>query len=729
VTDAASREYKYGYDAVDRILTVTDPTSVITQTNTYSPNGVLATVKDARGNITTYAPDGFDRIGKVTYPDATFEQLTFDSNSNVLTGRTRSGNTITNTYDVINRLLTKTPTGEGQVSYTYDLAGRLLTVADPVVSGDPSTGTFTFGYDTAGRVISEKTPDAKIMQYGLDTMNNLTKMTWPDGYYVTRNYDQLNRLTDIYLNGSTTSAAHFGFDQLSRRVSLAFQNGASVGYTYQLNNDLSGLTNTFVGSSVSQTFGYNNVHQITSRSISDSTYSWHPSAASSTTYGTGNNTNGYPTVGGTAYTYDGNGNLKTDGTWTYTYNTENQQTASSKTGTSTSSVIDPLLRQTQKTIGSAKTRFFYAGDTEVADYNGVSGALTNRYIFSDSGNEPLVSVTSAGALSYLHSDQVGSVIALSSPTGAISSKYTYSPFGESAVLSGTTFGYAGQRYDAENGLYYARARHYSPTIGRFMQTDPIGYGDGLNWNAYVNNDPLNGTDPSGLKSMQWSGGVSVNVNNTGEGGGDPCPGGDTGGGPIIIPTINPDDTINGGGGGDLSGQRGKPAPIFPDPFHGSAGVMGPGLGRLTDPLFSSAIVFTALGNLPVGGSMLTADMAAMVAARSAKGIANAGSSAEGAIGSSWIKSGSSGGVTAGKAFSNAVKDAAYAENPTRTCVYCKMEGTGNMVDHAIAKVKGGDATLSNAQITCSHCNLSKGARSYPVTPPPGYVGDWPPGHW
>jgi hypothetical protein len=163
-----------------------------------------------------------------------------------------------------------------------------------------------------------------------------------------------------------------------------------------------------------------------------------------------------------------------------------------------------------------------------------------------------------------------------------------------------------------------------------MQTDPIGYGDGLNWNAYVNNDPLNGTDPSGLGGVPsdgfLKGSATVNVNNTGEGGGDPCPGGDTGGGPIIIPTINPDDTINGGGGGDLSGQRGKPAPMFPDPFHGSAGVMGPGLGRLTDPLFSSAIIFTALGNLPVGGSLLAGDMAAVGAAKTAEELANAGKS-------------------------------------------------------------------------------------------------------
>lgn len=594
VTDAASREYQYAYDAIDRVLTVTDPTNVVTETNVYTPNGELSSVKDARGNITTYTPDGYDRTSKITYPDSTYEQLTYDSNSNVLTFRTRSGNSITNTFDVLNRLSTKAPTSEGQVGYTYDLAGRILTISDPVISGDPSTGTFLFGYDTAGRVISEKTPDAKTTQYGFDLADNLIKMTWPDGYYATRKYDQLNRLTDIYLNGSTTSAAHFGYDQLSRRTSLAYQNGASVGYTYQLNDDLTTLVHNFVGSSISQTFGYNNVHQITSRSLSDATYSWHPTAAASTSYGTGSNTNSYPTIGGTAYTYDGNGNLKTDGTWTYTYNTENQQTASSKTGTATSSVIDPLLRQTQKTIGSAKTRFVYSGDTEIADYNGVSGALTNRYIFGDSGNEPVITVTSAGALSYLHSDQAGSVIAQSGSTGAVSNKYTYSPFGESAALAGTTFGYAGQRYDSENGLYYARARHYSPTIGRFLQADPIGYTDGLNWYAYGGNDPLNATDPSGLVEVEIT--HSIGGNFTGPGGtpDDPGPSG-SGDSPVLIPTITQggdstegtaDECDSGGvGGGDLVGQRGKSDPVVPDPFKGHIGAFGAGIGNVIhDPL-------------------------------------------------------------------------------------------------------------------------------------------------
>jgi len=113
------------------------------------------------------------------------------------------------------------------------------------------------------------------------------------------------------------------------------------------------------------------------------------------------------------------------------------------------------------------------------------------------------------------------------------------------------------------------------------------------------------------------------------------------------------------------------------------------------------------------------------------GVRSGGGGGSGVAGgsSAAVKPGSAGGATAGQRFPEPVRNAAKAENPTATCVYCKMEGTATQVDHAIPRARGGNATLDNAQLACPHCNASKGAGNYPKTPPVGYTGPWPRPDW
>lgn len=532
--DAENRLYQYSYDALNRVSTVTDPTSVVSETRGYSANGKLTSIKDARNFTTNFSLDGFDRPNKTTYPDSTVEQnQVYDANDNLLTYVARSGNTVTRTFDVLNRVATKAATGQPTVTYGFDLAGRLLSASKPVVAGDPSTGLFQQQYDTAGRFFKEIYPDSKAVTFALDSNSNVTKITYADGYFVDRAYDQLNRLTTIKLNGSATAAATFGYNQLSQRTSLTLSSGASVTYAPQLNNDLTSLVNNFVGSSLTHTFGFNKVHQITSDLYSDSTYSWHPSAASTVAYPAASNVNEYPQVGAAVYSYNANGCLTGDGVWTHGYDTENHLLSSSKTGTSLAFVYDPFHRQAQKAVttgSTVKTRYIYSGWQRLADYNGTTGALQNRYVYGSRLDEALIQVTSAGVLTFLHANHQGSIIAKTSATGAVSNKYKYGPSGETAALSGTTFGYTGQRFDSESGLYYYKNRYYSPVIARFLQPDPVGYqidaacgctcaggcNDDttpslLNLYNYVDNDPVNSIDPLGLNSVIYYDALAVSM--------------------------------------------------------------------------------------------------------------------------------------------------------------------------------------------------------------------------
>jgi RHS repeat-associated protein len=509
VIDALSREYQYSYDALDRIHQITDPSLTVSETRLYTNNGLLASVEDANSHTTQYTYDGLDRRNKTIYADASFEQNTsYDANNNVLTFTTRSGNTIVNTYDTLNRLSTKAPTGEGTVTFAYDLANRPLSASKPAVSGDPSTGLFQRVYDSAGRFVQETYPATTIftaeqVTFQLDNNGNVTKLTYADGYFVTRAFDQLNRLTGIKLNGSTTSAVQLAYDELSRRTTLTYSNGASVAYGYQsaIVDDLITELHSFVGASVTLTYGYNADHEINSLAVSDNTYMWHPGAGGTSTYMAANSVNEYPKVGSNSYTYDGNGNLKTDGVWTYTYDTENHLTAVSKTGTSLALLYDPWQRQAQKSVtttGTVKSRYVYSGWQRIADYDGTSGALQNRYVYGTGLDEPLIQVTSGGTLTFYHANHQGSIVAVSSNAGAVTNKNPFGPFGEITTLAGTTFGFTGQRYDPETGLHYYKNRYYSSAIGRFMQPDPVRYVDGLNLYRYAENDPISNIDPLGL---------------------------------------------------------------------------------------------------------------------------------------------------------------------------------------------------------------------------------------
>jgi RHS repeat-associated protein len=112
----------------------------------------------------------------------------------------------------------------------------------------------------------------------------------------------------------------------------------------------------------------------------------------------------------------------------------------------------------------------------------------------------MIDVEDSNATYYYHFDALGSVVALTNSSGSTVELYEYSVYGQVAASDANIpnrFMFTGREFDADTGLYYYRARYYNPEIGRFLQTDPIGYEDGMNWYRYCGNNPGGLTDASG----------------------------------------------------------------------------------------------------------------------------------------------------------------------------------------------------------------------------------------
>jgi RHS repeat-associated protein len=167
-----------------------------------------------------------------------------------------------------------------------------------------------------------------------------------------------------------------------------------------------------------------------------------------------------------------------------------------------------------------------AGVTVRGDMDG-NNRLLRKYVHGPAVDQPICMID-ANETCYYHYDGLGSVIALSDAAGEAAVLYEYSIYGQVAASDPNhpnPFLFTGREFDKETGLYYYRARYYNATIGRVLQTDPIGYGDGMNMYAYCGNNPGIYSDPWGLEhdpyNLPWNRGPAINVQVAFYDGGDP----------------------------------------------------------------------------------------------------------------------------------------------------------------------------------------------------------------
>ena len=222
-------------------------------------------------------------------------------------------------------------------------------------------------------------------------------------------------------------------------------------------------------------------------------------------------------------------------------------------------------------------------------------------------DEPLVWYEGAGTTDrrWLHADERGSITAISNAGGVPIAIDAYDEYGQPKASNIGRFQYTGQQWLPDSAMYYYKARMYVPSIGRFAQTDPIGYENGPNWYVYVGGDPIGRTDPSGLDCI-----ASQAYNNCDHFGTDgdvtiigtrPSP-------PVTVGVFNPFPPVNYSGSSASSGSH----PTVPQNTKPTTPTCGNGLAAKIANVADKVSLYS-------GGLAATSGLAGLVAAPTGAG--------------------------------------------------------------------------------------------------------------
>jgi RHS repeat-associated protein len=476
------------------------------QTLDYGANGQLLSFTDAKGNKTAYTYDGFDRAKTLIYPSKTtpgqvegadYVETYYLANGDVEKQRLRDGQMVSVQYDDLGRLkLQDVPDADRDLTPSYDNLGRVTALTLPGSNAARSVSTV---YDIFGRPTSI-TSAGRTITYEYDPGFLWSRLVYPDGLKIQYDSDILGRITriaEVTASGALVQLlATYAYDDLGRRTSVTYGNGSSTAYSYTPVSQLASLTQNLAGTAndVAFTFQYNAAGQIAAQDRSNDGYVWQNHFNVTRGY-TANGQNQYTAVGTAQPSYDGRGNLKSDGLYQFSYDTAGNFTAAAGPNSMALS-YDALGRLAQTASSASTTNFLYDGTAMIGEYDG-AGTLLRRTIHGPGTDEPIV-VYESGTRKWLHADPRGSIIAQSDASGTATATNSYGPYGEEGLAMSGRFGYTGQMRLPELGLMHYKARAYSPKYGRFLQPDPIGTEGGLNIYEYAGSDPVNASDPSGL---------------------------------------------------------------------------------------------------------------------------------------------------------------------------------------------------------------------------------------
>jgi RHS repeat-associated protein len=483
LTDASGQITKYSYNALNEILQITNPLQG-TNSFSYDANGNLVGLTDPLGHSTTWTHDNMERVTARIDPLLRQDSFSYDQNGNLISYTDKKGQVTSFTYDALNRntmvgfgtvVNGASTTYQSTINLTYDAASRLTQAVDSV------SGTTTRGYDSLDRLTSETTPQGSI-SYSYDAANRRTSMTVSGQTPVSYTWDNANRVTQITQGSSGTSIA---YDAANRRSSVTLPNNIVVSYSYDSASRLGGLTYQLGGTTLG-TLSYTYDSMGRKIQVAGSfARTGLPAPMVSASYDAANqlvNWNGVP------ISYDGNGNMLSDGVNSFTWDARNHMA----TLNGASLQYDAFGRRITNPAG---TSFVYDIANPAQEK---SGSTVMANLIAGATDEVFSRADAAGSFTQLK-DDLGSTLALADSTGNLVTSYTYDPFGRTTIsgaASANVFQFTGRENDGN--LYYYRARYYNPVMGRFISPDQVGFlGGDANLYGYVHNSPINASDPSG----------------------------------------------------------------------------------------------------------------------------------------------------------------------------------------------------------------------------------------
>jgi len=340
-------------------------------------------------------------------------------------------------------------------------------------------------------VTAEITPQGTV-EYTYDSVGRRATMTVPGQALVTYTYDDADRLTGITQGASSVTLA---YDAADRRTSLTLPNGSATTYEY---NDADQFTTLRYWQGSIELGGLTYSYDLGGRRTSTGGTWARTGLPMSMSYATYDAANQLTNWAGRTRQYDGNGQLVSDGASSYSWGTRGRLVAISG-ATAANFAYDAIGRRISASSGGATSQYLYDGARIVSESRSTG---TVAFLNGTGLDEWLTRTDSSGQVSFLV-DGIGSRVGVVDSAGTLVGQSTYDPFGVTYTFGASEpqGGFTGREQEAY-GLYYYRARYYDPTVGRFLSEDPAGGDASGNGYSYVEDDPTNANDPTGLRKVE-----------------------------------------------------------------------------------------------------------------------------------------------------------------------------------------------------------------------------------